>query len=72
MRAAQRRHLLCALKLKRLYEPNAFNMAPNRTLQKAGFMYLKTHMTVPSALTYHQAVRFHALGHRTVVLRRLQ
>jgi RimJ/RimL family protein N-acetyltransferase len=45
------------LKLKRLFcEPNAFNVAPNRTLQKAGFKYLKTHMTVPSALNFHQAV----------------
>jgi len=45
------------LHLKRLYcEPNAFNTAPNRTLQKAGFRYLKTHMTVPGYLNYHQAV----------------
>ena len=45
------------LKLKRLLcEPNAFNVAPNRTLQKAGFKYLKTHMTVPGPLNFHQAV----------------
>jgi RimJ/RimL family protein N-acetyltransferase len=45
------------LKLKTLFcEPNAFNVAPNRTLQKAGFRYLKTHMTVPGPLNYHQAV----------------
>ena len=45
------------LRLKRLFcEPNAFNVAPNRTLQKAGFKYLKTHMTVPGPLNYHQAV----------------
>ena len=45
------------LKLKNLFcEPNAFNVAPNRTLQKAGFKYLKTHMTVPGLLNYHQAV----------------
>jgi RimJ/RimL family protein N-acetyltransferase len=44
-------------KLTRLFcEPNAFNVAPNRALQKAGFRYLKTHMTVPGALNYHQAV----------------
>jgi RimJ/RimL family protein N-acetyltransferase len=31
------------LKLKSLFcEPHAFNVAPNRTLQKAGFKYLKT------------------------------
>jgi RimJ/RimL family protein N-acetyltransferase len=45
------------LKLKRLFcEPNAFNVAPNRTLQKAGFKYLKTHMTVPGPINFHQAV----------------
>jgi RimJ/RimL family protein N-acetyltransferase len=45
------------LKLKRLFcEPNAFSAAPNRTLQKAGFKYLKTHMTVPGPLNFHQAV----------------
>lgn len=46
-----------ALKLQRLIcEPNALNVAPNRTLQKAGFKYVKTHYTVPGALNYHQAV----------------
>jgi RimJ/RimL family protein N-acetyltransferase len=45
------------LKLKQLFcEPNAFNVAPNRTLQKAGFKYLKTHMTVPGPINFHQAV----------------
>ncbi len=45
------------LKLKRLFcEPNAFNVAPNRTLQKAEFKYVKTHMTVPGPLNFHQAV----------------
>jgi RimJ/RimL family protein N-acetyltransferase len=45
------------LKLKRLFcEPNAFNVAPNRTLQKCGFKYLKTHMTVPGQINYHQPV----------------
>jgi RimJ/RimL family protein N-acetyltransferase len=45
------------LKLERLYcEPNAFNVAPNRTLQKAGFKYVKTHNTVPGPLNFHQAV----------------
>ena len=45
------------LKLQRLFcEPNAFNIAPNRTLQKSGFKYVKTHMTVPGPLNFHQAV----------------
>jgi RimJ/RimL family protein N-acetyltransferase len=46
-----------ALALSRLYcEPNAFNVAPNRTLQSAGFRYVKTYNTVPGPLNYHQAV----------------
>jgi RimJ/RimL family protein N-acetyltransferase len=45
------------LHLVRLYcEPNAFNVAPNRTLQRAGFSFVKTHMTVPGPLNFHQAV----------------
>jgi RimJ/RimL family protein N-acetyltransferase len=45
------------LQLKQLFcEPNAFNVAPNRTLQRAGFKYVKTHMTVPGLLNFHQAV----------------
>jgi RimJ/RimL family protein N-acetyltransferase len=45
------------LRLERLYcEPNAFNVAPNRTLQKAGFKYVKTHLTVPGPLNFHQPV----------------
>ena len=45
------------LRLERLYcEPNAFNVGPNRTLQRAGFKYLKTHNTVPGPLNFHQAV----------------
>jgi RimJ/RimL family protein N-acetyltransferase len=45
------------LRLTELFcEPNAFNTAPNRTLQQAGFKYVKTHMTVPGPLNFHQAV----------------
>lgn len=46
-----------ALAVKRLVcEPNAFNVAPNRTLQAVGFKYVKTHMTVPGPINYRQAV----------------
>jgi len=46
-----------ALELQYLFcEPNAFNIAPNRTLQKAGFHYLFTHETTPGPLNFHQAV----------------
>jgi RimJ/RimL family protein N-acetyltransferase len=43
--------------LKQLFcEPNAYNVAANRTVQKAGFKYVKTYKTVPGPLNYHQAV----------------
>ncbi|MDI1261904.1 MAG: GNAT family protein [bacterium] len=45
------------LRIHQLFcEPNAFNIGPNRTLQRAGFKYIKTHMTVPGPLNFHQAV----------------
>jgi RimJ/RimL family protein N-acetyltransferase len=45
------------LRISRLYcEPHALNVAPNRTLQAAGFKYVKTHMTVPGPLNFHQPV----------------
>jgi RimJ/RimL family protein N-acetyltransferase len=45
------------LRISRLYcEPYAFNTAPNRTLQAAGFKYVKTHETVPGPFNFHQPV----------------
>ncbi len=45
------------LQLERLYcEPNAFNTAPNRTLQRAGFRYLFTHLAQPAPINFHQAI----------------
>jgi RimJ/RimL family protein N-acetyltransferase len=45
------------LKLERLYcEPNAFNTAPNRTLQRAGFRYLFTHESQPTPINFHQTI----------------
>jgi RimJ/RimL family protein N-acetyltransferase len=45
------------LRVSTLYcEPYAFNIAPNRTLQKAGFRYVMTHETVPGPLNFHQPV----------------
>jgi RimJ/RimL family protein N-acetyltransferase len=44
-----------ALELKQLFcEPNAFNVAPNRTLQRAGFRYLFTHQAQPSSINFPQ------------------
>jgi RimJ/RimL family protein N-acetyltransferase len=45
------------LRLQRLYcQPNAFNIAPNRTLQKAGFKYLDTRMAQPGPINHLQPV----------------
>ncbi len=44
------------LQLERLFcEPNAFNVAPNRTLQRAGFRYLFTHESQPGPINFFQA-----------------
>ncbi len=44
-----------ALQLQRLFsEPNAFNTAPNRALQHAGFRYLFTHEARPSSINFMQ------------------
>ena len=43
------------LQLKKLYcEPNAFNDAPNKTLKKVGFHFVKTHVTTPGWLNFEQ------------------
>ena len=45
------------LRIKQLYcEPYALNVAPNRTLQKAGFKYVMTHECIPGPLNFHQPV----------------
>jgi RimJ/RimL family protein N-acetyltransferase len=44
-----------ALHLKRLFcQPNAFNVAPNRTLQRAGFRYVFTKEMQPSPINFPQ------------------
>ncbi|HEY1989464.1 MAG TPA: GNAT family protein [Acidimicrobiales bacterium] len=44
-----------ALELQRLYcEPNAFNTAPNRALQSAGFRYQFSHEAQPSPINFLQ------------------
>lgn len=41
--------------LKTLYcEPYAHNPAPNKTLEKLGFKFLKTHLSIPSAICSEQ------------------
>jgi RimJ/RimL family protein N-acetyltransferase len=53
-----------ALELNRLFcEPNAFNIAPNRTLQRAGFRYLFTHEAQPSSINFPQVTTRWVLDH---------
>lgn len=45
------------LKLKTVYsEPYALNPAPNKTLEKAGFSFVKKFMTIPGFLNFEQEV----------------
>jgi RimJ/RimL family protein N-acetyltransferase len=44
-------------RLKQLFcQPHALNVPAHRTLQKAGFKYVKTYMTVPGPINFHQPV----------------
>jgi len=43
------------LKLKRLFcEPYALNPAPNKTLEKTGFDFVKEYITIPGAFNFEQ------------------
>ncbi len=45
------------LKLKQLFcEPYALNPAPNKTVEKLGFTFVKQHTTIPGASNFEQAV----------------
>jgi len=46
------------LQLKRLFsEPYALNPAPNRTLPRAGFQFVKEYTTIPGYLNFEQPVK---------------
>ena len=52
------------LELKTLYcEPYALNPAPNKTLEKVGFTFLKRHRTIPGSLNFEQEVNRWALSY---------
>ncbi len=45
------------LKLEKLIcEPYALNLAPNKTLKRIGFEFIKTHKTIPGSLNFEQNV----------------
>ena len=46
------------MKLKKIYsEPYALNPAPNKTLEKVGFDFVKEYITVPGWLNFEQPVK---------------
>ena len=46
------------LKLENIYsEPYALNPAPNKTLPKAGFEFVKEYITIPGSLNFEQPVK---------------
>ncbi len=51
------KHYFQLFKLEKLFcQPYALNPAPNRTLSKVGFKFLKTYKTTPGWLNSHQPV----------------
>jgi RimJ/RimL family protein N-acetyltransferase len=51
------------LQLKNLFcEPNAHNTAPNKTLEKVGFQFVKNHITTPGWLNFEQPVNLWELS----------
>lgn len=50
-------HYFEVLELRRLFcQPNAYNVAPNRTLQRAGFRYVLTAEMTPSPINFRQPI----------------
>ena len=53
------------MKLKNIYcEPYALNPAPNKTLEKAGFQFVKTYFTVPGSINFEQEVNLWKISRR--------
>ncbi|RYZ20697.1 MAG: N-acetyltransferase [Chitinophagaceae bacterium] len=57
-------HFFNTLKLQRLYsEPYALNPAPNKTLERAGFVLEKEYITTPGSINFEQPVKRWVLTH---------
>jgi len=60
-------HFFTALQLKTLYcEPYALNPAPNKTLEKAGFAFVKEYITTPGFINFEQPVKLWKLSAETI------
>lgn len=54
---ASLKHYFQILQLEILYcEPNALNEAPNKTLQKVGFEFVKNYVTIPGFINFEQPI----------------
>ena len=46
------------LQLKKIYcEPYALNPAPNKTLEKVGFTFIKEHLSIPGSFSFEQPAK---------------
>ena len=46
------------LQLKKIYcEPYALNQAPNKTLEKVGFTFIKEHLSIPGSFSFEQLAK---------------
>jgi RimJ/RimL family protein N-acetyltransferase len=62
-------HYFNKFRLRRLYcEPNAMNPAPNRTLEKLRFEFIKQYATTPGWINYYQNVNLWCLRDEKNVL----
>ncbi len=56
------------LELKKIYcEPYVLNPAPNKTLKKVGFIFLKEYRTIPGFLNFEQAVNLWELTYEQYI-----
>ncbi len=52
------------LQLKKLYcEPYALNPAPNKTIEKVGFTFIKEHLTIPGSFNFEQPAKLWVLSY---------
>lgn len=56
------------LQLKKIYcEPYALNEAPNKTLARAGFHFVKEYVTIPGSLNFEQPVKLWEIDAASVI-----
>lgn len=56
------------MELNKIYcEPYVMNLAPNKTLKKAGFTFLKEYRTIPGFLNFEQAVNLWELTYEQYI-----